>query len=172
MRKIIRISIIFFTIVCCNKKENLNIENPKIEQNLQENSKPKITRKIQKPNSVKKESDTVNITNQIIVIFEPTDKAIVKRKIEIGEENFYIGADDYMWYINESNEYFKKQTKKVLLIKNNKVLKFVQENGNITFVNLSKEEELWGIYLFDTKLKPKRINMTETEKESNEYFRK
>ena len=171
MKKIIQILLILFTLISCNKKENQKIENLKIDQNvLKENNETKIAKKTQNQISTKKESDTVTIENQIAVIFEPTDKSIEKRKREIGEEDFYIGADDYMWYLNESNNFLEKQKIKVLNVKNDKILKFVGENRNVTLIKLENEKELWGIYLFDLKQKPKRINMTDTEMELKEYF--
>lgn len=171
MKKIIQILLILFTLISCNKKEKQNIENLKIDQNvLKENNETKIAKKAQNQIYTKKESDTVTIENQIAVIFEPTDKSIEKRKREIDEEDFYIGADDYMWYLNESNKFFEKQKIKVLNVKNDKILKFVGENRNITLIKLENEKELWGIYLFDLKQKPKRINMTDTEMELKEYF--
>lgn len=173
MKKITLVLVILFTLFSCNKKENQNIENLKKNQAvLKENSKTIITEKSQKKDFINNENDTIIIENQTAVIFEPTDKSIEKRKKEIGEEDFYTGADDYMWYLNESNEYLKTKKIKILFVKNDKILKFIENNKNLTIINLSNENELWGIYLFDSKQKPKSIDMTNTSDEYMGYFNK
>lgn len=115
--------------------------------------------------------DTIVIKNQTAIIIEPTDKQIEKRKKEVGEEDFYIGADDYMWYLDESTETFRKYKLNVLNIENGEIIKFEMENGNNAILELSGEEELWQIYLFDPKLKPKKIDMTDSENEYKTYFK-
>lgn len=126
-----KVTILFtlFTLFSCNKKENQNVENLKKNQTvLKENNQTKIEKKLQKNHSIKSENDTLIIENKTALIFEPTDKSIVKRKKEIGEEDFYIGADDYMWYLNESNKYLETRKIKILFVKNDKILKFIEKN--------------------------------------------
>jgi len=76
-----------------------------------------------------------------------------------------------MWYLNESTETFRKNKLNVLNIKNGKTMKFEMENGNNAILELNEEDELWQIYLFDPKLKPKKIDMTDSENEYKTYFK-
>jgi hypothetical protein len=159
----------FFTLISCNqivnhKEDNLDsvttISEKKVENKKNDNAEISKNR-----------IDTILVKNQTAIIIEPTDKQIEKRKKEVGEEDFYIGADDYMWYLNQSTETFRKNKLNVLKIKNGKTIKFEMENGNNAILELNGEDELWRIYLFDPKLKPKKIDMTDSENEYKNYFK-
>lgn len=159
----------FFTLISCNqivnhKEDNLDsvttISKKKVENKKNDNAEISKNR-----------IDTIVVKNQTAIIIEPTDKQIEKRKKEVGDEDFYIGADDYMWYLNESTETFRKNKLNVLSIKNGKTIKFEMENGNNAILELNGEDELWQIYLFDPKLKPKKIDMTDSENEYKTYFK-
>lgn len=163
------ISLALFTLISCNqmvnnKEENLNTETTISEKKVE-------NKKIGNTETSKDKIDTIVIKNQTAIIIEPTDKQIEKRKKVVGEEDFYIGADDYMFYLNESNETFRKNKLKVLNIKSGKIIKFEMETGNNAILELNDEDELWQIYLFDPKLKPKKIDMTDSENEYKNYFK-
>ncbi len=143
--------ILIFTIfISCDKKEKKTLDNIQIS---------------------KKVTDTIIIKSICAVIFEPSEISIVKLKNEGGEENFYIAADDYLFYLNESNKFIEKQGIKIVQTKNDKILKFVSNDKTETIINLNSENEIWGIYLFDPKLKPKKIDMTSTEEEIKKYIK-
>ena len=159
----------FFTLISCNqivnhKEDNLDsvttISEKKVENKKNDNAEISKNR-----------IDTIVVKNQTAIIIEPTDTQIEKRKKEVGEEDFYIEADDYMWYLNESTETFRKNKLNVLNIKNGKTIKFEMENGNNAILELNGEDILWQIYLFDPKLKPKKIDMTDSENEYKTYFK-
>jgi hypothetical protein len=159
----------FFTLISFNqivnhKEDNLDsvttISEKKVENKKNDNAEISKNR-----------IDTIVVKNQTAIIIEPRDKQIEKRKKEVGEEDFYIGADDYMWYLNESTETFRKNKLNVLNIKNSKTIKFEMENGNNAILELNGEDELWQIYLFDPKLKSKKIDMTDSENEYKTYFK-
>jgi hypothetical protein len=161
--------LVFFTLISCtqivnHKEDNLDsvttISEKKVENKKNDNAEISKNR-----------IDTIVVKNQSAIIIEPTDKQIEKRKKEVGEEDFYIGADDYMWYLNESTETFRKNKLNVLNIKNGKTIKFEMENGNNAILELNGEDELWQIYLFNPKLKPKKIDMTDSENEYKTYFK-
>ena len=164
-------SILFalLTLISCNKKENHREENLKETKTI--SGKKNENRKAENTETSKNVIDTIIVKSQIAIIIEPTEKQIEKRKKEVGEEDFYIGADDYMWYLNESTETFRKNKLNVLNIKNDKIIKFEMENGNNAILELNKKNELWQIYLFDPKLKPKKIDMTDSENEYKTYFK-
>ena len=164
-------SILFalFALISCNKKENHSKENLKSAKTI---SNKKIeNRKVGHTKTTNNGTDTITVKSQFAIFIEPTEKQIEKRKKEIGEEDFYIGADDYMWYISESTETFNKHKLKVLNIKNDKIINFKLENGNNVILKLTDKDELWQIYLFDPKLKPKKIDMTDSENEYKNYFK-
>ena len=169
MKKYKSILFALLTLISCNQKENHREENLKEKKTI--SSKKNENRKSENNETSKNVIDTIIIKSQIAIIIEPTEKQIEKRKKEVGEEDFYIGADDYMWYLNESTETFRKNKLNVLNIKNDKIIKFEMENGNNAILELNGENELWQIYLFDPKLKPKKIDMTDSENEYKTYFK-
>lgn len=154
------IAIILLILISCAKKEKNTIE---IKTTVNKTSEP-----IQVPS---KTTDTLIINNKSAVIFEPTENSINKRKKEIGEEVFYIGADDYLFYLDQSITFLEKQEINIVQTKNNRILKFISKDKSETIINLNSEEEIWGIYLFDPKWKPKKIDMTATEEEFKEYLK-
>lgn len=163
------ISLALFTLISCTQKVNHNEEN--LNRITTISGKKVENKKNENTEIAKNKIDTIIIKNQIAIIIEPTDKQIDKRKKAVGEEDFYIGADDYMFYLNESIETFRKNKLKVLNIKNGKIIKFEMENGNNAILELNDEDELWQIYLFEPKLKPKKIDMTDSENEYKTYFK-
>jgi hypothetical protein len=163
------VSLALFTLISCNQMVNHKEDNLNSVTTI--SGKKVANKKIDDTEISKNKIDTIVIKNQIAIIIEPTDKQIEKRKKAVGEEDFYIGADDYMWYLNESTETFRKNKLNVLNIKNGKIIKFEMENGNNAILELNEEEELWQIYLFDPKLKPKKIDMTDSENEYKTYFK-
>jgi hypothetical protein len=169
MKKYQSILFALFTLISCNQKENHREENLKEAKTIL--SKKNENRKAKNTETSKNVIDTIIVKSQIAIIIEPTEKQIEKRKKEVGEEDFYIGADDYMFYINESTKTFNKNNLKILNIKNDKIINFALENGNNAILELNDEGELWQIYLFDPKLKPKKIDMTESENEYKNYFK-
>lgn len=154
------IAIILLILISCAKKEKNTIE---IKTTVNKTSEP-----IQVSS---KTTDTLIINNKSAVIFEPTENSINKRKKEIGEEVFYIGADDYLFYLDQSITFLEKQEINIVQTKNNRILKFISEDKSEIIINLNSEEQIWGIYLFDPKWKPKKIDMTATEEEFKEYLK-
>jgi hypothetical protein len=163
------ISLALLTLISCHQKVNNSEENLNSVTTIP--GKKVENKKIENTETNKNKIDTIIIKNQIAIIIEPTDKQIEKRKKAVGEEDFYIGADDYMFYLNESTETFRKNKLQVLNIKNGKIIKFEMENGNNAILELNQEDELWQIYLFDPKLKPQKIDMTDSENEYKTYFK-
>ena len=126
--------------------------------------------KMQSQKVKKTNTYTIIIKNKTAILYQPTDKSVQNRKNQVNEEDFYAGADDYMFYMNESEKYLKSKKINLLSIKNNKVLKFVSANKTITYINLNEENEIWGIYFFDSKQKVKKVDMTAIGEEYNRYF--
>jgi hypothetical protein len=169
MKIIALITFIVLPFISFNEKDKQSL----IESNNQNGIQKKVELqnvKISKSNIlVKSKNDTLVIENTSAIIYEPTDERINKLKKEVGEEDFYIAADDYLFYLNESNKYLESQKIQIVMTKSNKVLKFISADKSVTIIKLDLEKEIWGIYLFDPKQKPKKIDMTATADEFKEY---
>ncbi|WP_298145576.1 hypothetical protein [Flavobacterium sp.] len=169
MKNFTSVFLAVFTLFSCNQVVNHKEDNSESVTTI---SEKKVENKEKDTSEFSKNSiDTIVFKDQTAIIIEPTDRRIEERIREIGEEDFYTGADDYMWYLSESYETFRKNNLPVLKIKTDKIIKFVMENGNYAIVDLTRDDELWQVYLFNPRLKPKKISMTDSENEFKTYFK-
>ena len=118
-----------------------------------------------------KESDTLIIDKKAAVFFQPDSIQIEKREKEIGEENFYIGADDYLFYMHTANDFLDSLKFPILEIKDKKYLWFINADKSQTIIKLDTLPELWGIYLFDPSKRPKLVDMTIIDEQYKSYFK-
>lgn len=167
MKKYILILFSFYSFISCNQKikeveEKSNIINKDLivsKNKISGNSQPTLN------------SDTLFIKSKCAVIYSPTEKSIEKRKNDVDEENFYVGVDDALFYINESEEYLQSKKIKIVRTENNKILKFISNNKSVTLINLDLEKELFGIYLFDPKQKPRKVRITNVSDEFETFMK-
>lgn len=115
--------------------------------------------------------DTVSIEHAGAVFFSPDSAAIEKRKKEVGEEDFYIGADDYMYYMHLSHDYLEKQDLPITMVKTNQVIKF-ESPGQSEVIRLATLPELWGVYLFQPGKPVHFADILDMEAEYKKYFGK
>ena len=118
-----------------------------------------------------KVSDTLIIDKKAAVFFQPDSIQIEKREKEIGEENFYIGADDYLFYMHTANDFLDSLKFPILEIKDKKYLWFINADKSQTIIKLDTLPELWGIYLFDPSKRPKLVDMTIIDEEYKSYYK-
>jgi hypothetical protein len=148
-------SAIFF-ISCSNDKEH---KSP----NTESREPPSI---FHKPN----DKDTILIDQESAVFYSPDTIQIEQRKAEVGEENFYIGADDYLWYLHESQQYLEKVNFPTIFVEGKKILKFKSPNKT-TLIRLDSLRELWGVYLFKPGKAPYFADIVSMEQEFEKYFK-
>ena len=167
MKKYILILFSFYSFISCNEKiKEVEEKSNSINQNLIV-SKNKISENL----SSTLNDDTLTINSKCAVIYSPTEKSIEKSKKDVDEENFYVGADDFLFYISKSSEYLESKNIKIVTTENDKILKFISENKITTLINLDLEKELFVVYLFDPKQHPKKINITAISDEFESYMK-
>jgi hypothetical protein len=115
------------------------------------------------------EGDTLTIAKTAAVFYQPDSLQIQKRMKRVGETDFRIGMDDYIYSVNTSVEFLQKQGLPVFDAKSKKYLKFVSPGKEAQIVRLDTLQELWGMYLFDPKKKPLAVDMTVIEDEYKNY---
>jgi outer membrane lipoprotein-sorting protein len=115
--------------------------------------------------------DTLIVDKEAAVFYSPDTTQIANRKKEIGEENFYVGADDYLNYLHTSHDFLDSTKLIILDEKDKKYLKFIHSDKSQTIIKLDTLAELWGIYFFDPNKKPKLIDMTIIDEEYKSYFK-
>jgi hypothetical protein len=114
-------------------------------------------------------ADTLFIDSRAAVFFQPDSLTIEKKIKEQGEE-FLLGMDDYLHYMSESQEYLEKQGVPILHAKGEKYLKFTMADKSFKVINLRKQEDLWGVYLFDPNKKPHYADILDMEEDFKKYF--
>lgn len=117
-------------------------------------------------------TDTLFVDERAAVFVMPGNSRIAKRKKEIGEENFQIGADDYAFYLNEAGTFLDSVKMKTIDTKYEKFIKFIGAGNRNEIVAIDKLPELWSIYFFDPAKKARQIDMIAIEEEYKNYFTK
>ena len=115
--------------------------------------------------------DTLTVDKKAAVFYSPDETQIAKRKKEIGEENFYVGADDYLNYLHTSHDFLDSIKLTIFDAKDKKYLKFIRSDKSQTIIKLDTLSELWGIYFFDPNKTQKLVDMTMIEEEYKSYFK-
>ena len=116
------------------------------------------------------EGDTLTIAKTAAVFYQPDSLQIQKRMKQVGETDFRIGMDDYIYSVNTSVEFLQKQGLPVLDAKNRKYLKFVSADKKFQLIKLDTLQELWGMYLFDPDKKPHYADITGIEEDYKTYY--
>ncbi|MGQ0829367.1 MAG: hypothetical protein ACT4ON_13345 [Bacteroidota bacterium] len=147
MKKIIIIgfSFLFFG---CNEQKNENKEAQKKETQIK---------------------DENLISDACAIFVSPTDKQIDSIKATMPEEDFYIVADDNMFYISKARDYLKSQKVKIYDKESVGVLKFRKTDGNVSELQLSGL--FWKLILFNGKKKPTIVDITAIEDEFKNYMK-
>ena len=116
-------------------------------------------------------NDTLIVDRQAAVFIEPDTLQIEKRKKQVGEEDFYTGADDYLFYMNTAHEFLDSVKLTTLNTKDKKFIKFITSDKTQQVIRLDKLDELWSIYFFEPTKKAKQVDMTIIDEEYKSYFR-
>jgi hypothetical protein len=114
-------------------------------------------------------NDTLYIDSITAVFYIPDTTRIAQQKKLVGEEDFYIGADDYSYYMHMSHEFLDSMKMCIRYSDNKKYLKFISQSTT-KVIKLDTLPELWGIYFFDPAKHPIKVDMIEIDSEYHRYF--
>lgn len=156
MKHTLALLLIIVTLVACNPSSKNETKSTKLPPRLVS-------------------SETLNydalIVNEIsAIITVPDSFNIEKRKKAIGEDDFYAGADDYMFYLNLVHQFTDSMKLKTHIVNDKKFIKFVGNNTPPYIIRIDRLPELWNVYFFDPKKNKKQIDMTVIIEEYNNYF--
>lgn len=115
-------------------------------------------------------NDTLIINQTCAVIISADSLQIAKRKKELGQD-FYVGADDYAFNLNEAQKFLDSVKLKTFNCNGKKFLKFIYADKKQELINLTSLDELWKVYLFDPIKKSKSVDMTMIDEEYKNYFK-
>jgi hypothetical protein len=122
-------------------------------------------------NKSKRADDTLFIDRRCAVLYEPDSLQIKKAKKEWGEDTFYLGADDYLWYMHGAAEYLDSQKLKIVNAKSEKYLLFRSPAAGITLIKKDTLQELWGVFLFNPSRGIRKADITSIETDYKEFMK-
>jgi hypothetical protein len=141
----------------------------KNERNNEEKNE-KYDTVFQKVNSNIFDNDTLIVDKTCAVMVSADSFQIEKRKNESGED-FYVAADDYAFYLNETKKFLDSVKLRTIMCNGKKYLKFINSENNQELINLSNLDELWKVYFFSPNKKSVVIDMTMINEEYTKYFK-
>lgn len=118
-----------------------------------------------------KKTDTLLISEKVAVFINPDSSTIDKLKQEGSEEDFYVTANDYSYYMGTAQEFLDSVKVRVIDVEKEKFIKFVGSNKKRQLITISKQQDPWAIYFFDPPKKAKQVDMTAIEEEYKAYFK-
>lgn len=154
----------FFLFSSCGQTNNIK---PESEEKI-DTSKPKSISQTQ--DKTISNNDTLIVDKTCAVIVSADSLQIEKRKKELGQD-FYVGADDYAFYLNETQKFLDSIKLKTIDCNGKKFLKFIYADKKQELINLTNLDELWKVYLFDPKRESKSVDMTMIDEEYKNYFK-
>ena len=109
------------------------------------------------------------ITTPCAIFIEPTTAQIDSMK-KIGEENFYVAADDYVFYMSSAGDFLDSMKIKQIYRKSIGTIGFQTSSGKLYKFNLNTFT--WGLLLFNGKTAPLNADVTMVEEEYKPYMEK
>lgn len=159
--RLILLALIFYSCNSDTVQKPTNHENSPLAKEIDINASASST-----------DSNVLIINTKTAVFYEPDSIQIEKRKSQGNEEDFYAGADDYLWYMNESFNYLDSVQLPITNVREKRILKFVNVDGESTIINLDTLSDLWGVYFFDGQKSPMEADILDIGSDYNKYFNK
>lgn len=150
---------VLFTIAC-NQPAGNKITSKKIAA-----AKPLNSRLIKK-----RGEDTLIITTKCAVRIDLDTIQLDKLREKNGEDNFYIGADDNVYYSYIADSVLKAKDMVVVANKKQKYLKFVRNNGAATLIKIDTLPQPSNYYFFEPGKAPYQPDITDIKAEYQRYF--
>ena len=113
---------------------------------------------------------TLIIRTPCAVFYEPDDAWIARHKSR-DSADFYVVADDMMYYTYQTREYLTKRKIKTLDTQAS-TLRFVLVTGSVKVIDLRNSSYGWGIILFNGRNAPKEADLVEPAADVKAVFGK
>lgn len=160
------LAIVFSSLFSCGQKEH-------VKQTAAEPVPVSVNKKLfTKPSSGL--ADTLKVSGHSAVFFLSDTSQLQKVKSLISPDVFESLAHDCFYQMRNARIVLKKYFKKVKIIETSKArwLLFEDANHKQSLVDLDKNNELCGIYLFNAEDAPLFIDMMNIDTQAEFYFNK
>lgn len=131
-------------------------------------AQPKHHHKKHKARSVSKDT-LFNTKRSAISVWQDT-ATLDKRRKQYGDDGFYTGADDDVYYSSVADSFLQSRHLPVIMAEGYKYLKFVQTDKTITVVKIDTLQQIYKMYFFDPSKKPYDVDVTDIENEYNKFY--
>lgn len=116
--------------------------------------------------------DTLIIRSSAAVLYEPDSVQLLNLRAITDSGVFAATLHEYEYQIKTSIAYFAKYRPELPVIHARQVrfLHFVQQNQKDTIIDLNKNGDAYGLYLFRNGYPPYKVEMTNIDTEVPSYF--
>lgn len=114
-------------------------------------------------------SKSLIVTERCAVIYWPSPAKIRKAKRK-GKEDFYTASDDVLFYLANSREFLEKHRIKIIETEAEQI-EFYDVERRIEKMDLSSEDRMWGILLFNGTNRPIESDILDVEPDFREYMK-
>jgi hypothetical protein len=122
------------------------------------------------PVNKKENEDTLIITTKCVVRVNLDTIQLDKLREKYGDETFYTGADDNVYYSYIADSVLKVKDMPVIVNKQQKYLKFVRDNGSATLVKIDTLPQPSNYYFFEPGKSSYQPDITDIEAQYQRYF--
>ena len=118
--------------------------------------------------AISAQQKNITLKERAAVIVYPSDEKLKQLKKESASEDEYgVIVEDALYYLTNAKIFLKSKKIKTIVVKGSDHVKYLENNvaKKIDIKNLS-----WDIVFYMPKKKPKQIDITDVEKEYQNYF--
>lgn len=111
---------------------------------------------------------TIQIKERTAIVIMPSEKKIKQLKKEsASEDEFSAIVEDGLFYLDQAKTFLKKKNIKILQVDGSQNVHYLENNN---YKKLNIQNLSWDIIFYMPKKKPKQIDITDVEKEFQNYF--
>jgi hypothetical protein len=152
--------LILLTVACTATKE----------RNAVSENKPPKEKLLSYRDTIVETDSTFEIGKACAVFFSPSDAELERLKKEIGEEDYFITMDDYMWYFSESSTFLEEKGLKTITTSEKSVHVHLL-NGSIKTFYPGDTTIGWSPLLFDGKNTIKKTDLVNIQPDYDALFK-
>jgi hypothetical protein len=116
------------------------------------------------------QDDALIVSEKCGIFYSPNDTMINEMK-DKSEEDFFIIADDNMYYLSEARTYIESAGLNTINT-DQRIIHFKKSDGQTIVMDLDVLDYYWGLILFDPDKDPVDADIVEIEPFFKDYFNK
>ncbi len=116
--------------------------------------------------------DTLIVDRIAAVFYQPDSNQIAAAIAADGEDDFYTGEDDAMYYLSEARKHLESVKLKIIDADICKYMKFVYADNSFILIKRDTLKDINGILFFDRVQKPYSPEYLDIDPDYRKYFKK